>query len=149
MKNTFSTRLKILRKREGKTQEEIANMLGVKRATYGEYERGKITPSIEKLDQMAKILGTTPQYLIGWEGDTTEAEDRLRAMANFFNINVKQLNGLISAEGVDYESQITAIKRIDRWMDVTEGLKFTDEEMDELINYGKYLVSRRTKNDNK
>jgi len=45
----FSNNLKLLRKRRGKTQEDLANALGMKRPTLGGYESNVAQPGIEEL----------------------------------------------------------------------------------------------------
>lgn len=45
----FSTNLKLLRKRKGKTQDELANALGMKRPTLGGYESNVAQPGIDEL----------------------------------------------------------------------------------------------------
>lgn len=71
MNDIFPKRLKQLRLEKGMTQEEIAEQLNTRRSTYGEYERGKIMPPIDKVESVAKILETTPQYLLGWDEQQT------------------------------------------------------------------------------
>lgn len=72
MNKMFPTRLKQLRLEKGITQEEMAEKLNVRRSTYGEYERGKIMPPIDKIESIAKLLHTTPQYLLNWRGSDRE-----------------------------------------------------------------------------
>ena len=54
----FSKRLKALRKDREKTQEDMSKLLNIQRSTYGEYERGKIMPPVEKIKILAHILNT-------------------------------------------------------------------------------------------
>lgn len=75
MNDVFPKRLRRLRIERRKTQGDMAEVLNIQRTTYGEYERGKITPPIDKLETIARILDTTPQYLIGW--DDTDNANRL------------------------------------------------------------------------
>lgn len=51
-------RLKLIevRKRRKKTQEEIAEMIGVSRSTYTGYEKGDFDPSLEKALKIKEIL---------------------------------------------------------------------------------------------
>lgn len=61
--------LKKIRKERRITQNDMAKMLKIKPSTYGEYERGKIILSIDKIEKIANILKTTPQYLLGWDDE--------------------------------------------------------------------------------
>ena len=45
----FSTNIKLLRKRRGRTQDEMANFLEMKRSTLSGYENGVAQPGIEAL----------------------------------------------------------------------------------------------------
>ena len=65
---TTGERLRALRKELGISADDIAKALGVSRATIFRYEKGdieKVPGSI--LKPLAKILQTTPAYLMGWE----------------------------------------------------------------------------------
>ena len=45
------------RKQKGMTQEQLADVIGVKRAVISKYENGSITPSILRLEKIARALG--------------------------------------------------------------------------------------------
>lgn len=61
----FTERLKELRKKKGLKQQEIAELLGVKRNTYSDWENGKTEPSFENLIKLADLLEVTLDYLFG------------------------------------------------------------------------------------
>lgn len=65
---TTGERIKIKRKEKGLSAEYIAQKLEVSPATIYRYENGAIekVPG-EKLKDLAKVLDTTPAYLMGWE----------------------------------------------------------------------------------
>ena len=65
MTNMFATRLKSLRKKIGKTQEDMSKALGIQRSTYGEYERGRIMPGTDKLKALADYFNVSTDYLLG------------------------------------------------------------------------------------
>lgn len=77
---TTGERMKQRRKEIGLSAETVAAGLGVSPATIYRYEKGEI----EKLpgdviEPLAKILRTTPAYLMGWEDDSVpelNARDR-------------------------------------------------------------------------
>lgn len=65
---TTGSRMKNRRKDLGVTVEEVAEALGVSVATVYRYENGeieKVPGSV--LEPLAKVLRTTPAYLMGWE----------------------------------------------------------------------------------
>lgn len=61
----FSQRLKRLRKEAKKTQADMADYMEINRSTYGEYERGVISPPIEKITLLADYFNVSVDYLIG------------------------------------------------------------------------------------
>lgn len=65
---TTGERIKIKRKEKGLSAEYVAQKLEVSPATIYRYENGAIekVPG-EKLKDLAKVLDTTPAYLMGWE----------------------------------------------------------------------------------
>lgn len=77
----FSENLKEFRKRKRLTQEEIAQRIGVIRATYWAYEKGTIMPPYDKLEQLADIFGTSIDELMGRSVEDTDiSEDLARLM---------------------------------------------------------------------
>ncbi|MDG6243061.1 MAG: helix-turn-helix transcriptional regulator [Methanolobus sp.] len=55
----MKTRIKELRARYDLTQEELANMVGVRRETIGFLEKGKYNPSLKLAYKVAITLETT------------------------------------------------------------------------------------------
>lgn len=65
---TKGERLKYLREQKGLTQEELAKRLNTTRQAIFKYEKNIVTniPS-DRIEQLATILGSTPEYILGWE----------------------------------------------------------------------------------
>lgn len=62
------TRLKIKRKQLGLTLQEVADKLGLTKATIQKYESGYIKDvDTERLQELANILECSPAYLMGWD----------------------------------------------------------------------------------
>ena len=65
---TTGERMKQRRKEIGLSAEKVAERLGVSPATIYRYEKGDIEKvPVDILAELAKILQTTPAYLMGWE----------------------------------------------------------------------------------
>lgn len=65
---TTGERMKQRRKEIGFSAEKVAERLGVSPATIYRYEKGDIEKvPVDSLAELAKILQTTPAYLMGWE----------------------------------------------------------------------------------
>lgn len=61
----FSERLRILRKEERYTQNEMAKILGLKPRGYQSYEYGQAYPTVPGLIQIAKFFDVSTDYLLG------------------------------------------------------------------------------------
>ena len=63
---TFAERLKFLRKREKLTQKQLAEKLGVKQGSYSNWENGNREPNLTTLSDIAFLLDTTLDFLLGY-----------------------------------------------------------------------------------
>lgn len=65
---TTGDRIKYRRKKIGVSAEKIADAVGVSPATIYRYEKGDIEKvPVEIVKEIARVLHTTPAYLMGWE----------------------------------------------------------------------------------
>lgn len=109
----LSSKIKALRKQKKQTQQDIADLLGVRRSTYGEYERGKILPPMDKLKVLADHFNVSVDFLIGNEEETNEeidVSDNLQlALEHLKNDNDLYFNG----QPLDDESRELLISSIE------------------------------------
>ncbi len=69
-----------LRKKAGKTQEELAEQLGVSRQAVSKWETGESEPEIGKLKQLALVFGVTVDFLLS-EQAPPEADEKTQTEA--------------------------------------------------------------------
>lgn len=70
----MARKIKELRQAKGLTLEQVAKVVGVGKSTVRKWETGMIANmKRDKIADLAKALGTTPAYLMGWE--ETEKEN--------------------------------------------------------------------------
>ena len=68
MESEMSRKIKQLRVENGMTLEQVANIVGVGKSTVRKWETGMIANmKRDKIALLAKALGTTPAYLMGWK----------------------------------------------------------------------------------
>lgn len=73
---TIHERIKARRKECQLSVDEVAAELGVSRATIYRYESAEIANmGVDKIEPLARVLHTTPEYLMGWTDDPTDYED--------------------------------------------------------------------------
>ena len=74
MGSELAKKIKQLRLERRMTLEQVADIVGVGKSTVRKWETGMIANMRrDKIALLAKALGTTPAYLMGWKEETTEA----------------------------------------------------------------------------
>ena len=68
MKTLFANNIKDIRERLGKTQEEVAQMLGIERGTYSNYELGAREIPMPLMVRLAHVLGVELSDLAATDG---------------------------------------------------------------------------------
>lgn len=69
----MARKIKELRLERGLTLEQVANVVGVGKSTVRKWETGMIANmKRDKIADLAKALGTTPAYLMGWDDKEKE-----------------------------------------------------------------------------
>lgn len=75
---TIGDRIKQLREAKKMSQDELAQAVGYKsRSTVGKIELGKMDITQSSVVAIAKALGTTPGYLMGWEDNLNPSAESL------------------------------------------------------------------------
>jgi transcriptional regulator with XRE-family HTH domain len=78
---TLYERIRELRIEEGMTQDDLAHAMGYKdRSMITKIESGKVDISQKKVDAFAKVLNTSPAYLMGWTDDKRTTRERIAAV---------------------------------------------------------------------
>lgn len=70
----LAERITELRNKRKLTQQELADKVGITRATYAQYELGRRTPDYDTLIKLAKFYKVTVDYLLGNEAELTADE---------------------------------------------------------------------------
>lgn len=84
--SVLGKRLKILRKKNGLTQTELAKSLGLAFSTISMYERGDRMPDFETMEAIADYFNVTMDYLFGKTDIPNEAAERIHKTPNAKNI---------------------------------------------------------------
>lgn len=75
MEEGMAERIKKLRQEKGLTLEQVAEVVGVGKSTVRKWETGIIANMRrDKIADLAKALGTTPAYLMGWPEESEQKE---------------------------------------------------------------------------
>lgn len=117
----IGSRIKQRRTELKMSADHLAKLIGKDRSTVYRYESGGIDKvSADILVILANALETTPSFLIGL--DSTEEQ----TIADF-----------VAADGVQ-------LRHMETWYRELGHIEFTDAENQEIVNFAKYLVYKRT-----
>lgn len=83
MSNFFSKNLKFLREKRGISKNKLGEMVGVNQSTIGRWESEEISPSIDNLEKVAKVLNIAlPDLLIKDLSTENEITDEFEMLIN-------------------------------------------------------------------
>jgi transcriptional regulator with XRE-family HTH domain len=132
MKPNIAESLKILRRRKGLTQEDLARLLGVSRITIARWETGQRFPTTEQLIKLSEILGVSPEELLKID----ETALSLKDFAEWLIKEVYKEEGLVAPDKEALEKlsplvvkKLEALKEELRWfisLEIIERLNSED-----------------------
>lgn len=112
MDNTLENRLKILRKENKYTQEDVAKKLGLTKSAYGYYEQGKTVPDAHTISKLANIFDVSTDYILGLTDEknpkkeinnaTTIAAHRLEDIEQLPDDAIDEINNYIDLMRLKY-----------------------------------------------
>ena len=88
------------RKKNGWSQEELAEKLGVTRQAVSKWEGAQTTPDLQRILEMSKLFGVTVDYLIKDEIDSEECIE-----------GMEEENPLVHRISMDQANEFLAVKR--------------------------------------
>lgn len=126
----LSDKIKKLRQQKNMTQKELADAIGVGQSTIGMIESGKNKGSNDTILKLAKYFGVSIDYLLS-------TEEKLDMSINTLNTINKLAKKGLDCNKIDFENGINFISSH------FKNEKFTQEEQNEIIDYIKYIISKR------
>jgi len=86
-------RMRLKRRELDMTQEDVSKFIGTSKQTVQRYESGEISniPS-DKIELIAKILRTTPSYLMGW--DETKEDKKIIYKSEEHKVAIEAISDL-------------------------------------------------------
>lgn len=118
--------IKNRRKELGLTLKDVANELNVSESLISRYESNDVkNMGIDKLIPLAKVLKTTPAYLMGWEDTMSIVEkkdliNKINDARNSKNLSVNQvINGVGLSHWLNETSPENDILKVARFLNVS------------------------------
>lgn len=106
---TKGERIRQLRISKGISQSELAKYLSTTKQTISKYEKSIVTniPS-DKVEAMATLFGSTPQYILGWED---EEKEKPTAKGDGLSPNMKALMDFVKTVPEDKAGMILQVMK--------------------------------------
>lgn len=121
----FGKRLKELRKANGYTIEQFADIVGIAKSSVGYYENAKRLPDIEILTRIADVLNVSADYLIG-KTNTTAQKGKMKTVCDFTGLSDSTAEYLVQlVKDRDYE-KLAVINHL--FQELTNDYAFYDNE---------------------
>lgn len=99
------------------------------------------------IEEIASEIHISSELLRQYEnGEKKIPFDVLQKLANYFKVTIDYLEGINFSKRNDESKNDTAnriIQRAEQWNNIVGVTEFSDDEMQELMNFAKYLVSKR------
>lgn len=111
--SSLGERLKELRIKNEKTQEELSKLLNLSRVSYTQYENDKRIPSFDTIVQLSDIFHVTTDYLLG--KDSTGS--RLQALRRARGLSQEQVAEALNVKRTTYASWEKDINKPTRNLD--------------------------------
>lgn len=132
MTEQIHERIKRLRKQNKLSVDEIVKKLNISRATYYRYESNEIEKlPLTILEPLAKILNTTPAYLMGWQEPHQQNESVISDKAEGYYVDPE------TAEFAEYLRTRPGARML-----FSAAKDITKEEMEETVKYIEFLKSK-------
>ncbi len=133
---TFSQRLKFLRKEERLTQQNLADILSIKRATIAKWESKNAIPDTVTLQKISEYFKTNIDYLLGNKERRYFEEDSVLDNELYFSLTVQNFlhfKEVAINEGLTPEL-ITKLIHSFQLLDFEEKLLFESIDLSPTIN---------------
>lgn len=132
MTEQIHERIKRLRKQNKLSVDEIVKKLNISRATYYRYESNEIEKlPLTILEPLAKILNTTPAYLMGWQEPHQEN-------------NSTQIEGYyVDPETAEYAEMLRTRPEMRMLFSASRGI--SKEDMEKAVEYIELLKLKHNK----
>ena len=117
-------KIKMLREQKSMTLEELGNKVGVGKSTVRKWENGMIANMRrDKIAKIANALDCSPAYLLGWDQKEIDAVAEIQKEANEYSDRLEN--------------------KFKSFMEEFGELELTQEELQEVFDYAKYVKSKR------
>lgn len=130
---TIGSRIKKRRTSLKMTQQELGDLTGYSKSGIAKIETSVNDIPRSKIRLFAEALRTTINYILGVEDDAdAPSSDR------YFDYRYSDGSSFTIST-----NNSKLLSNVNKWKQIVNEFDFTDEEMEELMNYAKFIISKR------
>ena len=134
--------IRMIRRRKGFTQDELADSLQIARASYSNIESGPVRIIHAKVCELAPLLGVSlEELLLGYEPDR-DASLRLNEAVTEYNAQYRRMQEEFTEKLEERSSELATLQ------DLVETQKATIRMQDEIIAMLKRRIPEETSSEN-
>lgn len=134
---SFSENIKLLRKKNGLTQKELADNCGLSIATIQGYEQGKYEPKPEALLKLVKALNTTGSELMGYSLELIKPKNNLAEIAKH-TVSIDESNPAYKAVTLLIKEKQELYKATSKYQEIEKAVRAEESIIAILTDiYGK------------
>ena len=107
MQLNLGVKIRDLRHRDGRTQEAVAEALGVTAQAVSRWESGGSYPDMEMIPSIANYFGITIDELFGYQNDR---EQKIQAILEKTKSQLRSLGGFLGVETADLRESVEILR---------------------------------------
>lgn len=128
-------RIKKARKLKKMSMKTLGELVQLHESTVSRYEKGGIMSlDIDKLKEFARVLDVSVSYLMCMDEPSSDHQ-RIRKEMTIEELAIEC--------GISDEMMERSFFMMKQWHEVVGEFNFTEEERTEIINFAKYIISKR------
>ena len=94
----FADKIMALRKKNGWSQEELAEKLGVTRQSVSKWEGAQSIPDLDKILRLAELFGVSTDYLLKEEMEEVEYAEETKPEGDVRRVSMEEANAFLSVK---------------------------------------------------
>lgn len=137
-------RIKIMREKNGLSQEELAKKLDYKsRTSIHKIEQNVTDLPISKVNEFAQALNTTPAYLMGWEEEKKQEDLEKHAAIKLKYKTVPLLSSIACGNPIECDLSETEYIKIPEDINCDFALRASGDSMEQIIFDGDLVLIKK------
>lgn len=131
----FGMRIREIRKMKKLTQKDLSSLMNVTQSTIVAIEKGQRRIPLNMIYKFCEVFDMPYEELVNKHNSHIEETTNNKSHLTKYEVNQERI------PFINEDKKISA--HYERWLNIIGYEHFTDEEIDQLIDYAQYLISKR------